>query len=318
MNTSIDVSYWGFLFSIWFISTLLVKFFITKYVKPKVTKTIHHPPSPPRIPLIGHLHLLSTLLHKSFQTLASRYGPLMKISMGASSLVVVSDANVAREVLKVHDLNFVNRPKFGGAEYNMYSDAGFFVAEYGPYWRFIKKTCMTKILSPPQLSRSTGIRQQELMTLLNGLVKCSERGVACDLGFELMTMTNNIVCRMTMSTRCSGTSNEATKIREFTRGIMVLGNKLALGEVLGPFLQKFDLLGYGKSLKVLLSEFDDLMEGIMREHEKERGDGDLESKDMMDFLLEIYGDEASEVKLTRTNIKAFFLVSPLSLSLFYW
>ncbi|KDP37374.1 hypothetical protein JCGZ_06828 [Jatropha curcas] len=65
---------------------------------------IHAPTSPPAIPLIGHLHLIGSGLPKSFQELAGRYGPLMEIRLGASTCVVASNATVAKEIFKTHDL----------------------------------------------------------------------------------------------------------------------------------------------------------------------------------------------------------------------
>ncbi|KAA8517019.1 hypothetical protein F0562_017163 [Nyssa sinensis] len=56
-----------------------------------------------------------------------------------------------------------------------------------------------------------------------------------------------------------------------------------------------------------------LIEEIEMEHDKEKNiiGGERERKDMMDILLEISEDESAEVKLTRNDIKLFFLVSSL-------
>ncbi|KAK3008474.1 hypothetical protein RJ639_015281 [Escallonia herrerae] len=71
----------------------------------------------------------STTSFKSFRTLASPYGPIMRITMGTS----ISSTAVAREVMKIHDLNFANRPQFGTADFDLYKDHSFFMAEYGMY-----------------------------------------------------------------------------------------------------------------------------------------------------------------------------------------
>lgn len=214
--------------------------------------------------------------------------------------------------MKTHDLNFAYRPEFGASDYKLYKDSAFFGAEYGTYWRFLKKICMTELLSTTQLNRSMDIRKQEIMKLLEVVLKCSGRREACNLGAELMNMTNNIICRLTMSTRCSGSANESQKIREFVNGIGELGARLSLGEVFGP-LKKFDLFGYGQRLRSLLMKYDKLVEGILKDHEKERHGGEGERKDMMDILLHISKDETAEVKLTRDDIKSFFLVCPFLL-----
>ncbi|XP_057982263.1 cytochrome P450 93A3 [Malania oleifera] len=306
MTTAIDVQFYGFLFFIWLISTLLIQSFIKKRSKSQAAPSVLHPPSPPALPIIGHLHVLSLNLPKSFKNLASKYGPLMRINIGASACFVVSNAAVAKEILKTHDLSFASRPEFGSSDYSIYRGSRFLTAEYGTYWRFMRKICMTELLSASQLSRFIDVREQEIMRLMEILVKRSGAGEVCDLGAELMTMANNVVCRMAMSTRCTESADEAAEVRGLVKEILKLGGKLSLGEVLGP-LKKFDLFGFGKRLRALLLQFDALVEGIMMEHEKKRIDGGREKKDMMDILLEIYRDETAEVKLSRNDIKSLFL-----------
>ncbi|VVA96945.1 unnamed protein product [Arabis nemorensis] len=59
------------------------------------------PPSPPSLPIIGHLHhILSLLLHKSLQKLSSKYGTLLHLRIFNVPLVVVSSASIAYEIFK--------------------------------------------------------------------------------------------------------------------------------------------------------------------------------------------------------------------------
>ncbi|KAB1217259.1 Cytochrome P450 71A1 [Morella rubra] len=69
------------------------------------------PPSPPKLPIIGHLHHLGTLPHRSLHALSKKYGPIMFLYFGHSPTLVVSSADMAKEMLKTHDLVFSNRPK---------------------------------------------------------------------------------------------------------------------------------------------------------------------------------------------------------------
>ncbi|KAI8558947.1 hypothetical protein RHMOL_Rhmol04G0136000 [Rhododendron molle] len=180
-------------------------------------------------------------------------------------------------------------------------------AEYGTYWRFMKKLCMTELLSAPQINKFVDIRREEMMRLVGVLVESSSKRAAVDLGEELMIMTNNVICRMAMSTRCSSSADESKEIRSLVKGILDLAPKFSLGELLGP-LGKLDLFGYGKKLKELMSQFDDLAERIMREHEERReSKEERERRDMMDILLEISGDGSAEVKITRKDIKSFLM-----------
>ncbi|KAK7396277.1 hypothetical protein VNO78_17169 [Psophocarpus tetragonolobus] len=262
------------------------------------------PPSPPTLPIIGHLHLMGSIIPKSFQAVARLYGPLIQLRLGASTCVVVSNAQVAKQVMKTHELNFCHRPHFGSSDYFLYKGSGFITAPYGPYWRFIKKLSVTQLLSTSQLGRFVHIREQEIKKLLKSFIACSAQAMPVDLTFDLTAFTNNILCRMAMSTSCFDRASDARDILCLVREFLHVGAKLSLGEILGPFA-KFDLFGYGRKLVKIVDKFDTILERILEEHEDEPRGG--ESRDMMDILLQVHKDPSAQVRLTRNDIKAFFL-----------
>ncbi|CAK7342430.1 unnamed protein product [Dovyalis caffra] len=302
------------LFLLWFITALLVHFFIKTFLKSRSQNSL--PPSPPAIPVIGHLHLIGSVLAKSFQILANRYGPLMQIRLGASTCVVASNAAVAKEIFKNQDLNFSSRPEFGSSEYFIYRGSRFVTAQYGDYWRFMKKLCMTRLLAVPQLDKFTDIRDEEKVKLVESVMGCAREGKLCDLSSELTALTNNTICRMSMSTRCSGSDNDADQIKRLVKTCLQLAGKLSLGDILGPF-RIFDFSGNGNKLVGALKEYDRLVERIITEHEEKAKKGfvERERKDLMDILLEIYNDPTAELKLSKNDIKSFLLVSSFSFTL---
>ncbi|CAK7342488.1 unnamed protein product [Dovyalis caffra] len=305
----------GFLFccfmvSIWFFCTSLLK--SLKNHTSSGTK-LRRPPSPPALPIIGHLHLLGSVLGTSLHRLAQRYGPFIQLRLGASTCYVVSDAEIAKEVLKTNEMNFVSRLQFDTTDCNIYEGSGFITAPYNAYWRFMKKLCMTRLLNTTQINQLVHIREDEMKKLAQSLVNISKEGELCDLRQAIMTMTNNVICRMSMSTRClgDGANNEAREIKDLVLQVSLLGGKLSAGNVLGP-LAKLDLFGYGRQLRVALEKFDRLVERIIKEHEEKemKGTERSEGMDLMDILLEISRDPNAEMKLTRKEIKAFFLRDP--------
>lgn len=235
----------------------------------------------------------------------------MKIRLGASTCVVVSNADVAKEIFKTQELNFSSRPEFGSSEYFIYRGSRFVTAQYGDYWRFMKKLCMTRLLAVPQLDKFTDIRDQEKVKLVESVMGCAREGRPCDLSSEFTTLTNNTICRMAMSTRCSGTDNDAKEIKELVKTCLQLAGKLSVGDILGP-LKIFDFSSTGKKLVGALKKYDRLVERIIKEHEEKAMAGAVgERKDLMDILLEIYNDPTAEIRLSKNDIKSFLLVSPL-------
>uniref|UniRef100_J3MPM1 Uncharacterized protein n=1 Tax=Oryza brachyantha TaxID=4533 RepID=J3MPM1_ORYBR len=72
---------------------------------------LHKLPSPPfRLPVIGHLHLIGSLLHISLRDLAAKYGPdLMLLQLGSVPTLVVSSSSAAHAILRTHDRVFASR-----------------------------------------------------------------------------------------------------------------------------------------------------------------------------------------------------------------
>ncbi|KAI4341257.1 hypothetical protein MLD38_026001 [Melastoma candidum] len=267
------------------------------------------PPSPIALPIIGHLHLIGPVLHICFQDLSLRYGPLMRLCMGASTCVVASNTAVAREIFKTQELNFLSRPEFGSSEFFIYRGSRFIMAPYGDYWRFMKKLCMTRLLAVPQLEKSVDIRAEEVVKLVESVRTSVRDGGAADMSRELTRYTNNVISRMAMSCRCSGSENEADEIKELVKTCLSLAGKLSMGDVLGPWLRKLDFSGNGKKLFSTLVKYDNLIEKIIEEHERKAADGFVpeSKKDLMDILLEIFKDPSAEPRISRNDLKSFLL-----------
>ncbi|XP_061370594.1 cytochrome P450 705A12-like [Gastrolobium bilobum] len=286
-------------------------FFTVKHTTTTTTTVLRLPPSPPSIPLIGHLHLLTPSLHKSFQTLSSKHGPLLHLNLGPSRrLLLVSSAATAADIFKTHDLAFSSRPAFAFAEKLPYGNSGFITAPYGPYWRFMKKLFVTELMSSRQMERSKTIRAQEIELLLKRVFENARSNAALDLGSEFMKFTNNVTCRMAMSTRCSEKFEDAERIRKLVKESFELAAKLCFGDVLGPF-KELSFWVYGKKATDLSMRYDELLEKLLKEHEERRlvggNGGDEIERDLMDILLDVYHGACAEYKITRTHIKAFFL-----------
>ncbi|KAL3533878.1 hypothetical protein ACH5RR_007399 [Cinchona calisaya] len=298
-----NILFYSLFITIWFVSIFLIR---SNVKQRSISKSqIQHPPSPPALPVIGHLHLLGPSIAKTFQALSARYGPLMRLNIILKNTIIVSDAATAKEILKDNEMSFASRPDFRCSGYNIYERYTFMFAEYGSYWRYMKKLFMSELLSVSQVNYFAGIRRDEMMKLLESLVSFSEKGKACNLGMELFRFTNNVTCRMLMSTRCSVSEDESKKIWDLVKEVEEVSLKFSMGELLGP-LGKLDLFGHGRKMKALLLSFDSMVERIIAEHEKDMKSGKRgRNKDILDLLLEICMDENAEVKLTRMHIKTF-------------
>ncbi|KAG4400013.1 hypothetical protein GLYMA_08G350800v4 [Glycine max] len=209
----LDIKGYLVLFFLWFISTILIR---SIFKKPQ---RLRLPPGPPiSIPLLGHAPYLRSLLHQALYKLSLRYGPLIHVMIGSKHVVVASSAETAKQILKTSEEAFCNRPLMIASESLTYGAADYFFIPYGTYWRFLKKLCMTELLSGKTLEHFVRIRESEVEAFLKRMMEISGNGnYEVVMRKELITHTNNIITRMIMGKKSNAENDEVARLRKVVR-----------------------------------------------------------------------------------------------------
>ncbi|CAI0426227.1 unnamed protein product [Linum tenue] len=160
------------------------------------------PPSPPALPLIGNLHQLGRRPHRSFQSLARKHGPIMLLQLGRVPTLVISSAEMAREVTKTHDVVFAGRPRPIAVDIFLNGHNDFAFSSYGDYWRRARKLCVIELLSQIRVQSFQPVRREETVALVEKLRLAS--GQAVDVSALILGVVNNIVARCVLGRRCEG------------------------------------------------------------------------------------------------------------------
>lgn len=158
------------------------------------------PPGPPRLPIIGNLHMLGgaeTLPHRSLHSLAKIYGPIMSLQLGTVPTVVVSSPKTAELFLKTHDTVFANRPKFEAAQYT-YGPEGVAFAEYGACWRNARRLCTTHLLSASKVESFAPLRKREMKAMVKSLKDASKAREVVDLSERVGEVLQDLACKMVL------------------------------------------------------------------------------------------------------------------------
>ncbi|TXG67689.1 hypothetical protein EZV62_008964 [Acer yangbiense] len=159
------------------------------------------PPGPWRLPLIGNMHqLVGSLPHHRLRDLAKKYGPLMHLQLCESSVIVVSSAEIAEEVLKTHGIIFANRPSLVSTKIATYDFTDIVFAPYGNYLRQLRKICTAELLSTSRVKSFRSIRDEETSNLIKTiysnegglLVNLSEKIYALTYGFSIADLYPSI------------------------------------------------------------------------------------------------------------------------------
>jgi len=280
------------------------------YKKPKDSRAnCDRPPSPPSLPIIGHLHLiLSNLAHKSFQRLSSKYGPLLHLRIFHIPIVLVSSASVAYDIFRAQDVNVSFRSTSTFEECLFFGTSGFFQAPYGDYWKFMRKLMVTKLLGPQALERSRNIRVEEIDRLYKNLLNKAMKKESVEIGEEASKLSNNVICTMIMGRSCSEDNGEAERMRSLVSEAMALTKKFFLANIFHKPLKMLGISLFEKEIMSVSHKFDELLEKILVEHE-EKMEEHHQGTDMMDVLLEAYRDENATYKITRNQIKSLIVVN---------
>ncbi|GLJ19326.1 hypothetical protein SUGI_0347960 [Cryptomeria japonica] len=163
------------------------------------------PPGPTPWPIIGNLHQLGRLPHRSLYELSKKYGPVMFLRLGSLPCVVVSSSEMAKEFLKTHDLAFANRPNTAAGKHIAYNNKNMGFSSYGPYLTYIRKVCVMELLSAKRLDSFRSLREEEVSLAMKSIWEKSKQGtVAVNVSKYLLDITSAIIWRMLTGTRFSG------------------------------------------------------------------------------------------------------------------
>ncbi|KDP26737.1 hypothetical protein JCGZ_17895 [Jatropha curcas] len=262
-------------------------------------------PSPKgRLPIIGHLHLLTDMPHHTFSEFSNKLGPLFYLQLGQISTVVINSAHFARLVLKTHDHAFANRPQLISAQYLSFGCSDVTFSPYGAYWRQARKICVTELLSAKRVSSFQRVRDEEVNRLLAAVL--AQSGKEVDMSKLLFNLANDILCRVAFGRRFIEEGKEGKMVNVLTET-----QALFAGFCIGDFFPDWEWVnsvsGYKKRLMKNLEDLRAVCDDIIEEHLKKKMESDDEKEDFVDVLLRVQKREDLEVPISDDNLKALVL-----------
>ncbi|XP_044469271.1 cytochrome P450 81Q32-like [Mangifera indica] len=246
------------------------------------------PPSPPSLPILGHLRLIKHPMHRSLHKLSQKYGPIMSLRFGSRPVTIVSSLTVAEECFTKNDIILANRPKLLIGKHLGYNYTTLPQSPYGDHWRNLRRIAAIEVFSSHRLNMFLSIRREEIRQLLKKLSCGSLQGFSkVQLKTMFSELTFNIMMRMVAGKRYYGDEvedeEEARGFRKTVKEAVSYAGVSNPGDFL-PILNWIDGGDFQKKISRISKNVDGFLQGLIDEHRCKKSN--LESMNtMIDHLL---------------------------------
>ncbi|XP_074273836.1 cytochrome P450 71D10-like isoform X1 [Silene latifolia] len=282
------------------LTKLISKTFLRPFSKQKL------PPGPSKLPIIGNLHQLAsktTPPPQRLQELAKIYGPIMHLRLGEVPTIVISSAEVAKDILRTHDTNFANRPKLLAAKVMYYGCTDIALAPYGEYWRQVRKIATVELLTVKRVQSFRVMREEEVCRFVEGIALESKVGDGCvNLSELLFGLLFNLTSRVVFSKR----GIDQAAFRDLITKMSKAFSGFAIEDIFPSMKLLHSIGGMKKMLKEMAQESNRLLDPIVNGHKSNI----KTEENLVDVLMKFHQDnvlDSSEFSLSTNNIKAIIL-----------
>ncbi|XP_061339808.1 cytochrome P450 71D8-like [Gastrolobium bilobum] len=287
--------------------TFLLSLLMLWLAKNFKAKNLHKlPPGPWKLPLIGNLHQLaaaSSLPHRALHELAQRYGPLMHLQLGEISAVIISSPNMAKEIMKTHDLAFAQRPAFLSSDILGYGSQDIAFAPYGDYWRQMRKICTLELLSAKRVQSFSHIREDEVAILIETIQSSAGAPV------NLTSMINSFISNFVSRAAFGNISEDHEEFLLMVKEAIELADGFDLADLF-PSLKPMHLItGMKAKLENIHKKLDNILEKIVKENQVKqmranKGTREEKNENLVEVLLRVLQSGSLETPITINNVKA--------------
>jgi len=227
----------------------------------------------------------------------------MHLKLGEISCIIVSSAEMAKEIMKTHDLTFCNRPNLLLSTILTYNATDISFSAYGEHWRQLRKICVVELLNAKRVQSFRSIREKEVSSLIKSISTCEASVI--NLSHKIFSMTCGIITHAAFG-------KKSRHILEF-KSAMEESIKLLGGFCIADLYPSIKILQRVSRAKTkmekLQREADIILQDIINDHKSSQRE-EIKDEDLVDVLLKIQREtDHSEHPLTDDSIKAVIQVS---------
>ncbi|ESQ45196.1 hypothetical protein EUTSA_v10010318mg [Eutrema salsugineum] len=246
------------------------------------------PPGPNPWPVIGNMfQLAGSPPHDSLTKLSRRHGPIMTLRLGSMLTVVISSSQVAREIFKKHDAALAGRKIYEAMKGGKSSEGSLITAQYGAYWRMLRRLCTTQFFVTRRLDAMSDVRSKCVDQMLRFVEEGGQNG---NLMFSRDLLDPD--------------SKRGSEFFYHTGKVMEFAGKPNVADFF-PLLRFIDPQGIRRKTQFHVeSAFKIAGEFIKERTEvREREMSDERTKDYLDVLLEFRGGDGDDEEPSRFSAR---------------
>ena len=248
----------------------------------------------------------------------------MLLHLGFVPTVVISSSEAAEEVLRTNDLGCCSRPKTVATGKLSYGFKDISFAQYGEYWREMRKLAVVELFSLKKVHSFKNIREEEVGFMVKKVSESSLKQSPVDLNKTFFSLTASIICRVALGQNFneSGFVIEQDRIEELVRDALVALGSFTCSDVfpggLGRLLDW--LFGGHKRINKVFEELDAFYQHVIDDHLKPEAAGKKaidSAADIVALLLDMMEKQGKKdyFKLINiSNIKGVLMVIISNLS----
>jgi hypothetical protein len=257
------------------------------------------PPGPKPFPVIGNLLELGDKPHKSLTKLAKTHGAIMSLKLGKVTTIVISSADIAKEILQTHDRFLANRTIPDALRVYNSDEFSLPWIPISSRWRCLRKICSGELFANRILKSNEDIRHKKVQELLAETRLCSLTGEAVDIGKAAFKTTLNLLSNTIFSVDLAGRdSDKAGALKELIWNIMKEAGNPNLADFF-PVLKRIDPQGIRRRMEGHMRKIMALLDHLISQRLQSRKEsGCITDGDFLDILLRISEEKSEEMDKT--------------------
>jgi hypothetical protein len=196
----------------------------------------------------------------------------MYLRLGYIDHLVISNGEMAKEVLKVHDADFGSRPRSIIGKYVSFDWSDITLSPCGDHWRLLRKICITELLTQARLNNFQWERQDEVAYMVEEIAKHNQgRPQLVEMRPIFHQLTSNNMCRMMFGARRKELKNHLGNnfddLFNSLSDMVEIFNNFNVSDLI-PILKPFDLQGLERRMKSIRNRLENNLSNILKEYRK--------------------------------------------------